>query len=91
MFSETYTNGIKGRISGVGSSVVTRDYTHEDLKRAAQEKILALLRENPELTRNALAARIGITPDSAKHHLDNLGKRSVFVTLDRPRRAAGRL
>ncbi len=82
MFSETYANGIKGRISGVGSSVVTRDYTHEDLKRAAQEtaqetaqeKILALLRENPELTRNALAARIGITPDSAKHHLDNLRK-----------------
>ncbi|MFT6408437.1 MAG: putative HTH transcriptional regulator [Arenicella sp.] len=37
-----------------------------------QEKILALLRENPSITRKALAERIGITPDGIKYHLDKL-------------------
>ena len=77
MFSENYIGNIC--ISGIGNSVagdtvVTRDRTREDLRRTTQEKILGLLRENPELTRKALATRIGITPDSAKHHLDSLKK-----------------
>ena len=77
MFSENYIGNIC--ISGIGNSVagdtvVTRDRTREDLRRTTQEKILGLLRENPELTRKVLATRIGITPDSAKHHLDSLKK-----------------
>ncbi|WP_420463855.1 ATP-binding protein [Candidatus Palauibacter sp.] len=37
-----------------------------------QERILALLREDPGLTRRALATRIGITADGVKYHLDKL-------------------
>ena len=37
-----------------------------------QEKILALLREDPGLTRRDLATRIGITADGIKYHLDKL-------------------
>lgn len=93
MFSENYIGNIC--ISGIGNSVagdtvVTRDRTCEDLRRTTQEKILGLLRENPELTRKALATRIGITPDSAKHHLDSLKKQEVFAMLDRLKRAAGK-
>ncbi len=39
-----------------------------------QERILALLREDPRLTRRGLAARIGITPDGIKYHLAKLRK-----------------
>ncbi len=79
MFSEAYVDSIGGRASSVGNlTVATGDRTREDLGRTTQEttqeKILALLRERPEFTRNALTARIGITPDSAKHHLDSLRK-----------------
>ena len=38
-----------------------------------QERILALLCEDPGLTRRALATRIGITADGVKYHLDKLG------------------
>lgn len=51
---------------GEGSGRTTQETT--------QEKILALSRGYPEITRKALAARIGITPDSAKYHLDRLKK-----------------
>lgn len=39
-----------------------------------QEKILSLLQENPSITKKALAAHIGITLGSARHHLESLKK-----------------
>jgi predicted HTH transcriptional regulator len=44
----------------------------ETTQETTQEKILALLRENPATTRIALAKAIGITPDGVKYHLDKL-------------------
>ncbi|WP_141699170.1 winged helix-turn-helix transcriptional regulator, partial [Candidatus Thiosymbion oneisti] len=37
-----------------------------------QERILALLRQEPTLTRKALAARIGVTANGIKYHLTKL-------------------
>ncbi|MCY4188109.1 MAG: DUF4062 domain-containing protein, partial [Bryobacterales bacterium] len=37
-----------------------------------RDRILALLRCGPTLTRTALAARLGITPEGVKYHLDKL-------------------
>ncbi|MDE2763117.1 MAG: winged helix-turn-helix transcriptional regulator, partial [Gemmatimonadota bacterium] len=39
-----------------------------------RDRILALLRSDPTLTRAALASRIGITPGGVKYHLDRLRK-----------------
>ena len=39
-----------------------------------RERIVALLRSNPTLTRDALASRIGITSEGVKYHLDKLRK-----------------
>jgi len=40
-----------------------------------QERILALLQQEPTLTRTALAARIGITAGGIKYHLTRLTER----------------
>ena len=37
-----------------------------------QERLLALLRSDPTLTRDGLAVHLGITPDGVKYHLDKL-------------------
>ncbi len=42
--------------------------------RPTRDRILALLRSDPSLTRAALASRIGITPEGVKYHLDKLRK-----------------
>ena len=60
--------------TGFRSTVIADGRTDRDTGKAAQEKIIVLLREHPELTRKTLAARIGITPDSVGHHLDSLKK-----------------
>ena len=56
----------------------TTQETTQEKRAAAQEttreRILALLREDPTLTRRGLAARIGITPDGIKYHLAKLRK-----------------
>ncbi len=46
----------------------------ETIQETTQEKILVLLRENPNFTQKALAENIGISPDGIKYHLDNLRK-----------------
>ena len=46
--------------------------TQESTQETTQEKIVALLRANPGITRNALAQAIGITADGIKYHLDKL-------------------
>ncbi len=78
LFSEAYMASVGTRISDVCSTVIAGDRTSKDAgntaQETAQEKILALLREYPEITRKTLATRIGITPDSVKHRLDSLKK-----------------
>ncbi|MCF7668185.1 MAG: winged helix-turn-helix transcriptional regulator [Verrucomicrobia bacterium] len=37
-----------------------------------QQRIVALLKKEPSLTRKLLAERIGISPDGVKYHLDKL-------------------
>ena len=39
-----------------------------------RERIVALLRSDPTLTRAALASRVGVTPEGVKYHLDKLRK-----------------
>jgi ATP-dependent DNA helicase RecG len=48
--------------------------TQETTQETTQEKIVMLLRKNPHMTRNELAASIGITPDGIKYHLEKLSK-----------------
>ena len=43
-----------------------------------QMKILELMKENPFITRNELAEKIGITPDGIKYHLDLLRKQGII-------------
>ncbi len=45
----------------------------ETTQKTAQ-KILALIKENPYITRKELAEKIGITEDGVKYHLSNLKK-----------------
>ena len=53
----------------------TTGKTNQEMKQETiQKKILSLLRKNPSITRKALAAQIGITLGSARHHLENLKK-----------------
>ena len=52
----------------------TTQEIRETTQETTQEKILALLRESPELTRSALAIQIGITANGVKYHLDSLRK-----------------
>jgi ATP-dependent DNA helicase RecG len=37
-----------------------------------QEKILAVLRSEPSITRREISKRTGLTPDGVKYHLDKL-------------------
>jgi ATP-dependent DNA helicase RecG len=70
-FSETYLEQIaatRGGASGGAAQETTQVPTQE----TTQEQILALLRQEPTLTRKALAERIGITADGIKYHLDRL-------------------
>ena len=46
--------------------------SQETTQETTQEKILALLKTEPKMTRRMLAERIGITPDGVKYHLEKL-------------------
>ena len=54
----------------VGSGLVkTGDGTTQE---TTQEKIIAILLERPESTRNELAERLSLTPNGVKYHLDKM-------------------
>ena len=46
--------------------------TTRTTRKSAGDSILNCLRSEPELTRSALAERVGLTPDGVKYHLKNL-------------------
>ena len=46
--------------------------TQETTQETTQDKILAILRSAPAITRRELAAKIGITADGIKYHLKKL-------------------
>ena len=46
--------------------------TTQETTTTTQERILALLRAEPEITRRRLAERVGITPDGVRYHLNKL-------------------
>ncbi len=46
--------------------------TQETTKETTQEKILVLWKVYPAITRRELAAKIGITDDGIKYHLNKL-------------------
>ncbi len=74
-FSDDYLNKSMVRPSTRRASRSdTAQETTQEIRKTTQEKILALLRESPELTRSALAIQIGITTNGVKYHLDNLRK-----------------
>ena len=68
-FSSAYVDSL---VSGEGPERGSGKTTQETTLRTTQERILALLREEPTLTRNALSDRIGITADGIKYHLTRL-------------------
>lgn len=45
------------------------------------QKILTIIRENPNITREELAKLLGITSDGVKYHLDNLRKKRVIKRI----------
>ena len=49
----------------------SRKTTHS-ARSSARDRILDCLRAEPELTRSALAERVGLTTDGVKHHLEEL-------------------
>jgi len=51
-----------------------------------QERLLALLRSDPTLTRDGLAVHLGITPDGVKYHLDKLRRADRIRHVDPTRK-----
>lgn len=47
--------------------------------RSTRDKILEQIRNNPKITRNDLAAILGITPDGVKYHLQKMTAEGVIV------------
>ena len=50
----------------------TTQKTPQTTQKSARQRILDCLRSEPNLTRKALADRVGLTPDGVKYHLENL-------------------
>ena len=50
----------------------------QEIEGTTQERILALLKAKPGITRRLLAERVGITPDGVKYHLDKLRTAGVI-------------
>ena len=52
--------------------------THETTQETTQERIILLLKANPEISRKGLAEQIGITTDGIKYHLKKLSDKGVI-------------
>ena len=56
----------------------TRDATPKTTPKTTPERILALLKAEPEITQRRLAERIGLTRDGVKYHLGKLRAAGVI-------------
>ncbi len=68
-FAKGYVEAVFG---GRTTQETTQEITQETPPETTQERILGALRAEPALTRRALAARFGLTPDGVKYHLTKL-------------------
>ena len=55
--------------------------TPKTTQKTTQERILALLATEPEITRHKLAKRLGITSDGVKYHLDKLRAAGIIQRI----------
>lgn len=46
---------------------------------STRDKIIEQLRNNPKITRNELASRLGITPDGVKYHLQRMAAEGIII------------
>ena len=70
----TQTTTQEGRDTTQEIGQATRESGGEADSMPTRERIVALLRSDPTLTRAALATHVGITPEGVKYHLDKLRK-----------------
>ena len=61
-----------------GTATQETEATTQEIEGTTQERILALLKAKPGITRRLLAERVGITPDGVKYHLDKLRTAGVI-------------
>ena len=61
-----------------GAATQETEATTQEIEGTTQERILALLKAKPGITRRLLAERVGITPDGVKYHLDKLRTAGVI-------------
>lgn len=52
----------------------TTEATQETTQETTQEKILRLLAQHPQMTREQLAGALGLTADGIKYHLEKMKK-----------------
>lgn len=76
-FSPAYLRAISGA-EGSGVGRTSQDATPRTTQETTQEKILAILREQPTTTRKALAATLGLSDSGIKYHLDKLRTAEVI-------------
>lgn len=64
--------GVQARPPAMVHQVADSATTPKATQETTQERILALLEAEPELTQRMLAERVGLTPDGVKYHLTKL-------------------
>lgn len=65
--------------------------TQEPTQKTTQEIILDKIRNNPKITREKLAALIGISPDTVKYHLRRLTEQGIIERVGAARSGVWRL
>jgi len=51
----------------------------KDIPQTTRDKILLQIRSNPKITRNELAAALGLTSDGIKYHLQKLTQEGIII------------
>ena len=81
--NETPTQKTTQEVHGVTEETTSettqeRRVTTQETPGTTQDRILALITAEPEITQRILAQRLGITPDGVKYHLNRLRKEGVI-------------
>ena len=74
----TLGGGVAKETTSEATKETNRKTTLKTTRKTTRERILALLRDDPELTRRLLAERVGLTPDGVKYHLNKLRTAGVI-------------